>query len=173
MPPFQPIIETGAYTLRPPDPADIPWIFNACQDPEIGRWTEIPQPYLAEHAVAFVENRLEELWSYMITRTESGELLGAIGLKGLDPRTGRAEIGYWLAPEARGEGVVVVALEGLERTAAGDLGAREAVLRIADGNAASLAVARRAGYTLTDRLPGGCKGADALVFTKRLGPPAT
>jgi RimJ/RimL family protein N-acetyltransferase len=173
MPPFQPIIEAGGYTLRPPDPADIPWIFNACQDPEIGRWTEIPQPYLAEHAVAFVENRLDELWSYMITRTESGELLGAIGLKGLDLQTGRAEIGYWLAAEARGQGVILIALEGLERAAAGDLGAREAVLRIADGNAASLAVARRAGYTLIDRLPAGCKGLDALVFTKRLGPPAT
>jgi RimJ/RimL family protein N-acetyltransferase len=172
MQPIQPIIEAGAYTLRRPDRTDIPWIFTACQDPEIARWTEVPRPYLAEHAVAFVENRGGELWPYVITRTETGELLGAIGLKSLDAHTGCGEIGYWLAAEARGEGVVVTALEALEVAAATQLDAREAMLRIAEGNEASLAVARRAGYEIAGRQPASCNGLDALVFRKRLAPPA-
>jgi RimJ/RimL family protein N-acetyltransferase len=171
--PAQPIIEAGPYTLRRPDPTDIPWIFTACQDPELGRWTQIPRPYRPEDAVAFVENRMREVWPFVITRTESGELLGAIALKSFDPQSGCGEIGYWLAAEARGHGTMSTALAALETATTVHLGAREMILRIADGNAASLAVAQRAGYAPAGREPASCNGLDALVFKKRLAPPAT
>lgn len=173
MTPAQPIIEAGPYTLRRPDPTDIPWIFTACQDPELGRWTQIPQPYRPEHAVAFVENRMDEVWPFMITRTESGELLGAIALKSFDLHSRRGEIGYWLAAEARGQGTMTIALTALEGATVVHFGAREMVLRIAEGNAASVAVAERAGYVRAGREPASCNGMDALVFRKRLAPPAT
>ncbi len=170
---MQPIIEAGPYTLRPPDATDIPWIFAACQDPEIGHWTQIPHPYRAEDAVDFVENRSGELWPYVITRTETGELLGAIGLKSFDRTRRQGEIGYWLAAEARGEGAITTVLAGLEATVVERLGARELVLRIADGNERSAAVARRSGYTLTGREAASCNGMDALVYPKLLNPPAS
>jgi RimJ/RimL family protein N-acetyltransferase len=165
---MQPIIEAGPLTLRPPERSDIPWIFEACQDAEIHRWTELPRPYRPEHAVGFVENHRGEVWPYVITRTESGELLGAIGLKSFEAATRQGEIGYWLAAAARGHGVIGTALPALEAAAAVHLGAREMILRIAEGNEASLAVARRAGYALNGRQPAACNGVDALVFTKRL-----
>jgi RimJ/RimL family protein N-acetyltransferase len=167
---MQPIIEAGPYTLRPPDRSDIPWVFAACQDAEIQRWTEVPQPYRATHAVGFVENQAGDVWPYVITRTESGELLGAIGLRSFEPGTGEGEIGYWLARDARGDRVIGTVLAALEESAASQLGARQLALRIADGNEPSLAIARRAGYALARREPGGCNGMDALVFTKQLGP---
>jgi len=36
--------------VRPWIALDAPAVFAACQDPEIGRWTNVPQPYLREHA---------------------------------------------------------------------------------------------------------------------------
>jgi RimJ/RimL family protein N-acetyltransferase len=167
---MQPILEAGPYTLRPPEQTDIPWIFDACQDPEVGRWTEVPHPYLAEHAVAFVENGMGAVWSYVITRTETGELLGAIGVKSFDAAAGRGEVGFWLAAEARGHGVIGTALDALEAAMAAQLGVAVVVLRIAEGNERSLAVARRGGYELEGRQVGGCNGVDALVLTKRVAP---
>jgi RimJ/RimL family protein N-acetyltransferase len=170
---IQPIIEAGPYTLRPPEATDIPWVFAACQDPEIERWTQLPRPFRAEHAVDFVENGGGDLWPYVITRTETGELLGAIGVKSYDGDAARGEVGYWLAPDARGQGTLTTVLAGLELAAVERLGARELVLRIAAGNERSEAVARRSGYELTGREPAGCNGMDALVYTKRVTPPAS
>lgn len=164
-----PVIEVGGLTLRPPAHEDISWVFDACQDPEISRWTEVPWPYKAHHAVAFVTDRSDELWRYVITATETGELYGAIALKWFDSESGRGEIGYWLEAEARGKGVLSRALAGLEAEAADRLGARELVLRIAVGNERSIAVAHRNGYVETSREPAACKGLDAVVFTKQVG----
>ena len=50
---------------------------------------------------------------FAITATETGELLGSIGLKDIDWDAGRAEAGYWVAPEARGRGVATLALRAL------------------------------------------------------------
>ena len=41
--------------LRPPVPGDVHAITEACQDPEIPRWTRVPSPYTRAHAVEFVE----------------------------------------------------------------------------------------------------------------------
>ena len=64
-------------------------------------------------------------------------------------------------------------IAALEAATIVHLGAREMLLRIAEGNGASLAVAERAGYVPAGREPASCNGMDALVFRKRLVPPAT
>ncbi len=50
----------GHVALRPPELRDVPAITEACQDPEIGRWTRVPWPYREEHARAWVEAQPQE-----------------------------------------------------------------------------------------------------------------
>jgi len=71
--------------LRPPVPGDVDAITEACQDPEIPRWTRVPSPYTRAHAVEFVE-RSARTWKqgtdapFVIVDAETGRLLGAIGV---------------------------------------------------------------------------------------------
>ena len=39
-----PVLSDGIVILRPPTLADAPSIAEACQDPDIVRWTTIPTP---------------------------------------------------------------------------------------------------------------------------------
>ena len=102
--PFE--LSDGVVRLRLPDESDIPVITRICQDPEIRRWTTVPDPYLPAHAEGFVRDLVPVGWATGAALTwavtaEHG-LVGMVSLKIDDVRS--AEIGYWTAPEARGEG---------------------------------------------------------------------
>lgn len=82
-------------------------------------------------------------------------LLAALGLMPDDP--GSAELAYWTSPEARGRGIAASALGALTGWAHRHAGLRRLWLEIDPGNAASLAVARRAGYRFDRSLPRHCR----------------
>jgi RimJ/RimL family protein N-acetyltransferase len=110
----------GTVTLVQPLDRDIPAIYEACQDPEIQRWTSVPSPYTLKDAEGYVRVHAWHGWSSWSKkgRDASGELTWAIhgpdgfaGAVGLMMRgTGGAEVGYWMAPHARGRGLLHRAL---------------------------------------------------------------
>ena len=117
-----PVLEEGPYTLRLPRTEDVSWIFHACQDEAIQRFTLVPVPYLPSHAVGYV-TAAEECCAagtalhFVVALTESGELLGAASL-GLTTRgDGAGELGYWVERDARRQGVARRAIAALERFA--------------------------------------------------------
>jgi RimJ/RimL family protein N-acetyltransferase len=84
-----------------------------CQDPEMARWTRIPQPYRHHHALEFIRSR-EPAWyqghsfTYAVVApdpdTGDDRYAGAVELFGIGgPPT--AEVGYGLASWARGRGI--------------------------------------------------------------------
>src|SRR5699024_12740303 len=103
-------IHTSRLTLSPPTPDDVGAIYQACQDPDIQRWTTVPSPYSWEDAAGFVtftktgwqtgENRVRGI------RLDS-KLIGTIGL--VDEGAGGAGLGIWLAPGARNAGYLLEA----------------------------------------------------------------
>ncbi len=101
--------------LRPWRATDVEAVLEACQDPDIGRWVNIPQPFGAAEAAAFVEGAIR-MWrdgtgaAFAIEDTP-GSLLGAVTRFGPDGHT--ATVGLWLVAAARGRGVGTRALRRL------------------------------------------------------------
>jgi RimJ/RimL family protein N-acetyltransferase len=137
--------------LRPPRHVDAPAVAAACRDPEIHRWTFIPQPYRLEDAqgwIAVQETAREggESLALLVVDARDDALLGAVGLTVRSREHDRVEIGYWTAAEARGRGVATTGVRLVSRWALGALGARRVELLPFVGNDASCRVAERAGY---------------------------
>lgn len=81
---------------------------------------------------------------YRITRAADGQAIGGIGFKG-QPRDGSVEVGFGLAPSARGNGYAAEALIALLIVAA-DHGLDRAVADTDRGNIASQRTLERAGF---------------------------
>ena len=145
------VVYTERLVLRPYRPDDVDAVHRACQDPEIQYWiTAIPLPYTRDVARTFVEETTvqerAEGRGMSVAIEADGELVGSSGVY---PRSeGRLgpEIGYWVAPWARGAGYAAEATRGLADWAIAH-GAPRVHLFADVRNTASLAVARRAGFT--------------------------
>lgn len=144
-------LSDGTVRLRLIADADIPAVAAACDDPEIARYTTIPSPYAPRHAREWARQArrgLEngtDLQTVIVSELNS-ELLGAVGLNGIDPATGRCAAGYWVAAPARGHGVATRGLRLLCRYGFDELGLDRIEVWIDPGNAASLRVAERVGF---------------------------
>ena len=143
-------IRTERLLLRPFRPDDVDAIHRAGQDPVSQRWIGgLPVPYTREDARRFVEDvapkdRADGL-GLSIVMEAGGELVGTGGLHLRPGRLG-PEIGYTVAPWARGKGYAAEAARALAEWALGR-GAPRVHLFADVGNLASHAVARRAGFT--------------------------
>ena len=150
-----PTLSDGVIVLRARRPQDVDAITAACQDPEIPRWTLVPSPYTRAHAVENLAQAAIE-WragtaAHFLAVDRAGELLGSFSLMEIDRRRGSAEIGYWVAAPARRQGVATRAVRLLRDWAHEALGLRTVEILTDEANAASRAVAERAGFRWTGR----------------------
>lgn len=127
--------------LRPVEPADAEWICAACQDSSIQRWTTVPRPYTLDHAEAFVR---DAAFADVFVITSDGRGVGVISIHSIDAATGDAEVGYWIAEGARGQGLATWAMNALAEFARDHRRATSMSAVIADANIASRGVARGA-----------------------------
>ncbi|MFJ9829340.1 GNAT family N-acetyltransferase [Streptomyces sp. NPDC101160] len=145
-------LSTDRLRLRPFTPEDADAVYDACQDPDIQRWTTVPSPYGRADAELFVTRIAPEGWRldgeyvFAVEPLEGGPLLAATGLHARGP--GVREVGYWLAKEHRGHGYMTEAVTALARWAIGSLGVHRLLWRAEVGNAPSRAVAERVGFTV-------------------------
>lgn len=90
----------------------------------------------------------------------AGRLLGGCGLHRIDWAVRKCEIGYWIRPDAAGQGHVAEAVRLLGVLAFGPLDARRVEIRCDARNLKSRAVAERAGFTLEGVLRNDSLGVD-------------
>ncbi|MDX6644311.1 MAG: hypothetical protein QOK40_38, partial [Miltoncostaeaceae bacterium] len=146
-----PPLAEAPVRLRAWRSADEAALVASCRDPLIDRYTHVPSPYRASDARAWVAGQGDRLRSGLsldlaIADLATDELLGAIGMHAFRWQDRRAEVGYWLAPEARGRGVATCALRLLSRWALANLGLARLDLFAEEENVASVRVAERAGF---------------------------
>jgi RimJ/RimL family protein N-acetyltransferase len=161
--------------LRLPLPADVDDIVAQCRDPDFQRWTTVPVPYHESDAQSFLE-RVAEGWRANVAAfaiAYQGRFSGSVDLRfdGL----GGAEVGFGLAPWARGRGVMTRALRLVLAWGFELAGIEVVYWRAQVGNWASRRVAGRCGF----RMEGTVRGLleqrgerrDAWIGSLRRGEP--
>ncbi len=151
--PPDPPLTDGVVKLRPwGEPGDVEAITAACNDRAIAEFLDmIPSPYTQNDARAYLEScRIgwQQGTATNFAIVEGGVPVGSIGVRWLDGLDdGTAEVGYWMAPEARGRGVCTRALRLVSGWVLGEPGASRLQLRADEQNLPSNKVAQNAGFT--------------------------
>ncbi|MFB7456726.1 MULTISPECIES: GNAT family N-acetyltransferase [unclassified Streptomyces] len=154
-------LTTDRLLLRTLLPGDSDAVYAAAQDPDIQRWlSQLPSPYLPEHARSFTEDMVPVGWANgsmftfgLFLAGPSGDLVGTLGMTMRS--LGEAEIGYWATKEHRGNGYVTEASLAVARWAFTQLAVDRLEWRAEVGNHASRAVAERVGFTVEGILRSG------------------
>lgn len=150
--------------LAPPDPPlagdtvvlrlfrvdDAAAIAQSCRDPDIPRFTMMPEGLTEEQARSWVQRGLE-LWPrgvarFAVTVPPSDECAGQMGIQ-FDFSARRAEAFYWLDARVRGRGVAAEALDLVTAWAFGDHDIVRVHLVTHLDNERSQRVAERCGFS--------------------------
>ena len=125
-------------------------IVKYANNPKIYRPTiEMPNPYRLRDAVEWIEhNHAEEARKHSgmmsLAIVVGGEAVGCIGLSDIEGH--KAAVGYWLAEEQWGRGIMTRALKLTTRYALGDIGLRRLYAHVFLFNRASMRVLEKGGY---------------------------
>jgi RimJ/RimL family protein N-acetyltransferase len=148
-PPSPPLSE-GVVQLRIWHPDDLDQLVAGVQDPEVTRWTLVPEPYTEADGEQFLASVPDE-WRtgrgavFCINPAdEASKVIGGIGLFTTGP--GVARIGYWVALEARRRGVGARAVRLLCRWAFDEVGLARIEADVIPGNDASMRTLESVGF---------------------------
>jgi RimJ/RimL family protein N-acetyltransferase len=149
----------GRLLLDQPTEADIDAITGYCQDPVFERFLTLPWPYERKDAEFFVNEYVPHGWetgtevTWALRRDEV--LLGVVGV-----RASRSMVGFWLGAPHRGRGYMPLAVSAVADWAFANRWLDRIRWEAVVGNAASLAVARKAGFRYTGIEPANVVGRD-------------
>jgi RimJ/RimL family protein N-acetyltransferase len=126
-------------------------LVEICRDPEIPRWTYMPEQFDVRAARAWIDRRNQarrfgRSAAFAIADRETDVLLGQCGV-GIDRLRNAGEAFYFVAAPARGRGVASGALRLVVRYAFETLGLERVELKIDPANVASQGVASACGFT--------------------------
>ena len=125
-------------------------------DPAVRRFTRFPDPpypgFPGEWIARYETGRIDGSREAFAAVDPAGRFLGTGLAPEIDETAHEMELGYLVAPEARGRGVGSAILRLLTRWAFAERGALRVQLLIDTENVASQVVARRAGYVLEGTL---------------------
>jgi RimJ/RimL family protein N-acetyltransferase len=156
------VLSDEVVTLRPWSRDDAGSIAEASADPAIQRYSVPhdrrghPKPPLSIQDAEASIDELAANWrtfsttgipsgvTFAITDARSGDVAGMCGVDAVSTED-VAQVGYWLAPAARGRGYATRALILLTRWLF-EVGAARVSLAIVSGNVTSVEVAQRAGF---------------------------
>ncbi|QKS16060.1 GNAT family N-acetyltransferase [Curtobacterium sp. Csp2] len=162
-------LSSDRVRLDLPTRSDTAAITAACQDPDVVRWTTVPTPYTEQHARTFLDALVGPGWAsdreytWAIRRTGSTWLEGVVSF-----RTEHRDLGFWLAPYARGAGLMHEAVDLVVRWAFSQ-GAADVYWECYEGNTASASVARSAGFSFTGTGPARIPARDGAPTTAWTG----
>jgi RimJ/RimL family protein N-acetyltransferase len=119
-------------------------------DPDITRFTRVPDPTPADFAqqwlAIYEAGRRDGTREGFAVFDGEGAFVGVALAVGIDRGEGEAELGYMVAPTARGRGMATAMLRALTEWAFAETGVERIRLVVDVENPASLRVAERAGY---------------------------
>ena len=131
--------------------SDLELVREASVDEYIPLITTVPSLYSETEGVAFVERQWGRAarragYPFVIVREGDGRPVGNVGLWLGNLGQGRASLGYWIAPSARGQGLSALALRMVSSWALQELRVPRLELYVEPWNSASVRTAEKAGY---------------------------
>ena len=112
----------------------LPWVDFVASVEDERLWVET---HLAEDAPEFV-----------LLMVYKGDVAGAVGIRGRGSRSRRGEIGYWIAENMQGRGIVTRSCRALVDYMFERLNMNRVVIRASADNARSRGIPHRLGFTL-------------------------
>jgi RimJ/RimL family protein N-acetyltransferase len=139
-----------AIRLEPLGPHHVADVAALVVDADVQRYTRVPSPPVpgfAESMVArYVHGRAAGTCEGFAIVDDGGRFVGIAVAPRIDANTRTIELGYVVAPAARGRGIAVEALRRLTDWALDERGALRIELLISPGNVGSSRTAARCGY---------------------------
>lgn len=169
-------VSDGFY-LSPVRREDKPALLHHFSTRDIYNTTlNIPYPYFAEHADWWLQKRIEQTARlgkevcFAIRTAPDGKLIGCISADTLDlGKTHKAEIGYWLAKEFWGRGLMTSVVRAYVDYAFRELGLVRITARTFDFNHASARVLEKNGFKFEGRLRQDVMKEGKLIDTNLYG----
>ena len=166
------VIDNGTLRLRPATLADAcEWL--AGEDDELARWFEFPRRSTLEDTESAIAG-WSESWRiggpvrcWAICDVATAAIAGGIELHRLDEND--VNLSYFVFASWRRRGIATAAAELALEYAATAMHASRAVIKVLEGNTASLAVARHLNAQLVGTMPSDA-GGTFLVFHRSLVP---
>jgi RimJ/RimL family protein N-acetyltransferase len=168
------VLEDAVVRLRPWRETDVRSQLEAFSDPWFQRfsdWAPRTEIEVRRHRLEGerARRRGERLSFALVEPSDDESVLGGASLQNVESDQGRAAVGFWLTPEARGRGVATHAVRLLARWAFDDLGIVRVVLMCASDNHASQRAAERCGFSregvLRSHMPFKGGRRDTIVFS--------
>lgn len=141
---------TAELRLEPLSARHLDDLDALARDPDVLRFTRVPEPpppgFARTWLARYEAGRRTGTAEGFAAVGAGGDFLGLALAPDIDAEGRQLELGYIVAPSARGRGVATAMLRELTRWAFAEAGALRAYLLIETGNVASLRVAERCGY---------------------------
>jgi RimJ/RimL family protein N-acetyltransferase len=155
-------LSTTAITLQLLDESHLAMVEGMLDDPDVLRFTLIPVPvprdFTRSWYASYEKARRDGTREAFAICDADGTPVGVALAPMINRGTRTMELGYMVAPQARGRGVATAGLRLLTRWAF-ERGAERVELRISVQNQASRRVAERSGYT--------CDGVMRSAYVKQ------
>jgi ribosomal-protein-serine acetyltransferase len=143
-------LSESAY-LRQPEDGDVDELYaliDANRD-YLAQWMPWAQGQTREGTLDFVretKRKADANEGLELALIEDDEIVGMVGLHVAEPHNQGARVGYWLAEDRQGRGLVTRAVTVLVSHAFEELGFNRIEIRAAPGNAPSRAIPERLGF---------------------------
>ncbi|WP_313705902.1 GNAT family N-acetyltransferase [Massilia sp.] len=148
------MIPAGQFILRPYQPSDAFDIGAAVRESTqtVGRWMSWAKADFNEYdAACWVAHCMQARAAGTAHEfgifASNGEFVGGCGLNQFSSLNNLCNLGYWVRQSRQGHGAATAATLALRDLGLGRLGLSRIEIVVAEGNVASIAVARKAGAT--------------------------
>jgi ribosomal-protein-serine acetyltransferase len=138
--------------LRLFEEADAPEVYGvvAANRDDLSEWLPWPPAQTLERTLAFIRlsrRQLADNQGFQAAITDQVRIVGTIGYHRVDWQNRSTSIGYWIAPQSRGRGIVTLAVRALTDHAFEAWKLNRVEIRAAVGNTRSRAIPKRLGFS--------------------------
>jgi RimJ/RimL family protein N-acetyltransferase len=142
-----PFLYGDRVTLRTIEEDDLAWLQRTTNDPRVWVGALRPEPHNREQTREYYEEELADDETVTLLVEADGDRVGFVGMHDHSPEAATAELGYWYAHEAWGNGYATGAARRLVAYGFEQRNLHKWTAKTAGNNEASMRVLEKVGFT--------------------------